>query len=723
MTPIEYKSRIEDLERFYSLTNRLKENLGGYRYLSQCDGGMSWPKRGVYFFFEPGEYRSDQETLRVVRVGTHAVSQGSKSTLWSRLRSHRGHISGEGNHRRSVFRLLIGSALIRQGNYSKTATASWGINNSASREIRDNERGIERDVSSYIGTMPFLWVAIDDLPGIESDRKFIERNSIGLLSLMNGNPDRPSKQWLGHFCIKTDVRESGLWNSDHVREQYNPEFLHVLEKYISAMESVNRSAANVKNAISEQLTLASIEDTSNHPLWLATVTLRSDTFKYPDDDQEKNKAKNKDRFSACLRIITNLAHEFPGPGVVLFPGGYFHSGTDEIATGAVSCLSRTVENVALHLKNIEKTHPATIVAVIGIDGKVDLAKGDSYRYDRNQIAVAITKEGMVAFAKKFHPTDTVEKLSVDCSDNFLSSEKALHKTWDRWFNLENKKFYLAVCNDIKGLPYEKKPEWIDYILNLVHGCYRLQDGPTCSYFVRLGFGRASLCWECPVFGAVVFFRRDIPEKWRSGMSYKTWDKSPIQCETDENSLMPVSSDDSVKLSDGFARVDVYRLDNLQHRSDVVLPSLITAHIPGKNKSKEPSQESTSVLDEQFQQILTGLVNIFGNTTLEQKTKISFRGKNVVGYPGKKDLDIISLFKPSKSSKYGIKFRIYTHLLATILNTDEKSVAELLPKNSQYDKKRDNPHVAEIFYAGYFESEDQIHQFLEGLEGKSKTKDT
>jgi hypothetical protein len=198
-----------------------------------------------------------------------------------------------------------------------------------------------------------------------------------------------------------------------------------------------------------------------------------------------------------------------------------------------------------------------------------------------------------------------------------------------------------------------------------------------------------------------------------------WDKSPIQCETDENSLMPVSSDDSVKLSDGFARVEVYYLDNLQHRSDIVLPSPVTADIPGKNKSKETFQKSNSVLKKQFQLLLTGLINILGNNILEQKTKIAFRGKNVVGYPGKKELDIISLFKPSKSSKYGIKFRIYTHLLATILNADEKSVAELLPKNSQYDKERDNPHIAEIFYEGYFESEDRIHQFLEGLEGMSR----
>jgi hypothetical protein len=38
---------------------------------------MSWPRRGVYFFFENGEMRSETGTgPRVVRVGTHAMRSG-----------------------------------------------------------------------------------------------------------------------------------------------------------------------------------------------------------------------------------------------------------------------------------------------------------------------------------------------------------------------------------------------------------------------------------------------------------------------------------------------------------------------------------------------------------------------------------------------------------------------------------------------------------------------
>ena len=81
--------RRRDLDRLYGLLAELRERLGGYKYLRDCNGRMSWPKRGVYFIFEDGELREDGHTPRVVRVGTHAVSAGSRTTLWNRLSQHR----------------------------------------------------------------------------------------------------------------------------------------------------------------------------------------------------------------------------------------------------------------------------------------------------------------------------------------------------------------------------------------------------------------------------------------------------------------------------------------------------------------------------------------------------------------------------------------------------------------------------------------------------------
>jgi hypothetical protein len=49
---------------------------------------MAWPERGVYFFFEQGETRSKSHIAeRVVRVGTHALTTSSQTTLHPYYRS------------------------------------------------------------------------------------------------------------------------------------------------------------------------------------------------------------------------------------------------------------------------------------------------------------------------------------------------------------------------------------------------------------------------------------------------------------------------------------------------------------------------------------------------------------------------------------------------------------------------------------------------------------
>lgn len=48
-------NRLEHLIRFYSILDRLRENIGGARKLADCFGRMDWPVRGVYFFLEFGE--------------------------------------------------------------------------------------------------------------------------------------------------------------------------------------------------------------------------------------------------------------------------------------------------------------------------------------------------------------------------------------------------------------------------------------------------------------------------------------------------------------------------------------------------------------------------------------------------------------------------------------------------------------------------------------------
>ena len=84
--------------------------------------------------------------------------------------------------------------------------------------------------------MPFLWLEISDDPGPESQRGYIERNAIALLSNFSGQKlDAPSETWLGSLCNREKVRKSGLWIQIHVDEEYDPAFLDVLENLVSAM--------------------------------------------------------------------------------------------------------------------------------------------------------------------------------------------------------------------------------------------------------------------------------------------------------------------------------------------------------------------------------------------------------------------------------------------------------------------------------------------------------
>ena len=232
--------RIDDLVRFYSILDRLEQAIGGRRTLAASQGRMNWPRRGVYFFMEDGELRTDTgEGLRIVRVGTHALTSGSQTTLWKRLSQHKGHAkSGSGNHRGSIFRLLVGSTLVK---VDGVACPTWGIKNTAARDIRLAEETTEREVSRIIRAMPFLWLEVDDAPGPESMRAYLERNSIALLSnLKKPSLDPASPAWRGHACDRgrARVRDSGLWNQNHVEEAHNPAFLDKLESLVDQVAAL-----------------------------------------------------------------------------------------------------------------------------------------------------------------------------------------------------------------------------------------------------------------------------------------------------------------------------------------------------------------------------------------------------------------------------------------------------------------------------------------------------
>jgi hypothetical protein len=233
--------RCSAVDEFYSLMDDLEEACGGKRVLANCNARTGWPARGVYFFFENSEFRDDGVSPRVVRIGTHGL-RPSKSTLWARLSQHKGNVGGSllngGNHRGSVFRLHVGTALLATAIWPEAICRTWSIGANAAREVRQAEYPLELKVSECIRSMPFLWVDVGDEPSPTSDRGVIERGAIGLLSNLGKIPiDAPSADWLGRSAAREQIRGSGLWNVNHVAETPDLTWLQVLESRIRSQSS------------------------------------------------------------------------------------------------------------------------------------------------------------------------------------------------------------------------------------------------------------------------------------------------------------------------------------------------------------------------------------------------------------------------------------------------------------------------------------------------------
>lgn len=231
------QDRLKHLKIFYGLLEELGRGLGGLRNVGKCHEGMGWPTRGVYFFFEQGERRSDSgRGSRVVRVGANSVSSASVDgaiPLWTRLRIHMGSQEG-GRHRISGFRRLVGSALVARD--PSLAVETWGDSRNPSKLVLAKEQELEVKVSKTLARMSLLCLDAYDERAVHSLRQYIERNSIALLSNAGQETplDPPSEQWLGHDCPTSTIPASGLWNPNYVEDDYDPAFLDTLRVLVSA---------------------------------------------------------------------------------------------------------------------------------------------------------------------------------------------------------------------------------------------------------------------------------------------------------------------------------------------------------------------------------------------------------------------------------------------------------------------------------------------------------
>lgn len=85
--------------------------------------------------------------------------------------------------------------------------------------------------------MPFVWLPTEDPTRGREIRSYIERNTIALLSKFSRQAiDPASKEWLGHASQRLRVRESGLWNQNHVEQVHDSSFVSVFADLVGALK-------------------------------------------------------------------------------------------------------------------------------------------------------------------------------------------------------------------------------------------------------------------------------------------------------------------------------------------------------------------------------------------------------------------------------------------------------------------------------------------------------
>lgn len=269
--------------------------------------------------------------------------------------------------------------------------------------------------------------------------------------------------------------------------------------------------------------------------FIATTVIQSTG--YPDKEARMT------LLSAVIKQVENMTDSH---GIILFPAGYFNAGQ----AGASTILQGVAEEIRGRLAEIGRN----IIVCVGIDGSIEGS------LVKDQLAVAVNKEGISAVARKFYPA-RVEKGKI-----YLASGCPSYKEQGcpRIFSLNTRRYYIAVCYDAFGIKnLQLKNPGVSAILNCVHSFYPSKQGASgVSLFTRHGFAGASKQWGCPVFGTAVFFNRRVPEDWPTGVYWNQGNKSTKDWRYSDNPIKkPESMCTRTSKSQEIAFLSIYDLAN------------------------------------------------------------------------------------------------------------------------------------------------------------------
>jgi len=185
-------NREEICETVHKELDRLKSKSGKPKY--------DVAQNGIYFWYEKGEIRQG-DGQRVARVGAHE----KPNRLHARIKEHYGP-----NREGSVFRKHLGGAIMGRKREPESEIKEWYNARKSPRFNDQRFRNYEAQVPSQVKLGNYRVLKIDD----QNERMQMEEKLIALFS--HCKHCRPSETWLGNNAYRKEIRDSGLWNVDHV---------------------------------------------------------------------------------------------------------------------------------------------------------------------------------------------------------------------------------------------------------------------------------------------------------------------------------------------------------------------------------------------------------------------------------------------------------------------------------------------------------------------------
>ena len=200
------------------------EQLPLLRYLFNLE---NLPRNGIYFFYEDGEVSPHKPNqLRIVRIGTH-----KENNFRSRIAEHfllnenkmNFDLSKSPPHDRSIFRKNIGRALLNRDNDKYLDVWEKKLMSRENREKYRHLRNItkEKEVEGAVTDIlrqkfMFRFLVIDD-ESLRMGQDGLEGKLIATVAQCG--LCKPSPSWFGHSSPVAKIRDSGLWQVQHLDDE------------------------------------------------------------------------------------------------------------------------------------------------------------------------------------------------------------------------------------------------------------------------------------------------------------------------------------------------------------------------------------------------------------------------------------------------------------------------------------------------------------------------